>query len=64
MANEEKYPRNMLCPLVDRIIEDIDCLETQDAAERILKESSLPPEYTRRDNWREICKACKYHEKS
>jgi len=45
----------ILCPLVDKLIEVIDCIENRDLAE-----SSVPNEYKKKNNWKEICKKCKY----
>lgn len=63
MANKaHEYPARVLCPLVAREITDTECIETQDVAEKILKADVLPDEFKRHENWRDLCKACKFHE--
>ena len=50
------------CPLVDRKIEDIDCIENRDVVDDMIVESSMPDEYKRKENWKEICKKCSWHD--
>lgn len=52
---------SVLCPLVDEMIEDIDCIENRDVVDGMIVESSLPDKYKRKENWREICENCKWH---
>jgi hypothetical protein len=49
------------CPLVDEVIDDIECIETSDAVKEILKEESVPSKFKAKSNWKDICKQCKYH---
>lgn len=51
----------VFCSLVDEMIEDIDCIENRDVVDGMLVESSLPDKYKRKENWREICANCKWH---
>lgn len=51
----------ILCPLVDDIIEDIECIENRDAVDEMITEESLPNKYKRKSNWKEICRKCKWH---
>lgn len=53
--------RFVYCPLVNRKIEDIDCIENRDIVDDMIIELSLPDEYKRKKNWRDICKNCKWH---
>lgn len=53
--------RYVLCPLVDEMIEDIDCIENRDVADEMIKDSCLPQRFRRKKQWREICKECKWH---
>lgn len=46
----------IICPLVEREIDPIDCMENRD-----VKEQSIPNEYKQKENWKEICKNCKWH---
>ena len=51
----------ILCPLVDDIIEDIECIENRDVVDEMITEESLPNKYKRNSNWKEICRKCKWH---
>lgn len=51
----KKYDRWVLYPLVGDIIEDIDYIENRDIVDGMLKK------YKRKDDWKEICKKCKWH---
>ncbi len=46
----------IICPLVDREISCVDCMENCD-----VKDSSIPDEYKRKEDWKNICKACPYY---
>ena len=54
--------RYVFCPLVDRKIEDIDCVENRDVVDGMIVESSLPEKYKKKKNWKGICKNCLWHE--
>lgn len=45
------------CPLVDGLISPADCMENQD-----LREESIPEKFKKKENWKEVCKNCKYQE--
>ena len=47
--------RFVKCPLVDEMIEDIDCIENVDAVDK------LPDRFKKKDDWETICKKCKWH---
>lgn len=47
----------ILCPLVDEKITPVDCMENRDT-----RDESIPDQYKQKENWKEICKNCKYHE--
>lgn len=51
-----------ICPLVDRIIDNGDCLISQLVSEEELKPSVLDESFRQKKNWREICLSCKHHE--
>ncbi|MDE5909853.1 MAG: hypothetical protein K2H52_14080 [Lachnospiraceae bacterium] len=51
----------VMCPLVNRMIQSIDCMENSDAVDGILKKDSIPEEYKELQNWEETCKNCKWH---
>ena len=44
------------CPLVDKHISPVDCMEN-----RAIKDRYIPDEYKQKHDWKEICKKCKYH---
>lgn len=50
------------CPLVDSIIEDVECLETRDVVCKIIKDECIPEKFKQKENWHEICKKCKYYD--
>lgn len=50
-----------ICPLIDKKITTIDCMENQDSTDGFIKESSVPSAYKVKNNWKGICKKCKYH---
>ena len=51
----------VMCPLVSRMIKDIDCIENSDAVDGILKKDSIPQEYKILSDWEQICKNCEWH---
>lgn len=61
MSNRaNSYPNKVMCPLVERMIDDIDCIENQDCVNGLLK--SIPEEYTQKAHWKNICEQCPYFE--
>ena len=52
---------SVYCPLIDDVIEDIDCIENWDCIDGFIKLSSLPDKYKVKDDYRDICKRCEYH---
>ena len=57
--NDENIVTEVFCPLVDEIIEDIDCIENRDIIDGCFKMSCLPKKYKAKENFKEICKQCK-----
>lgn len=53
--------RYVLCPLVDEKIEDIDCIENREVAGGNLVENGMPKRFLKKQNWKDICKKCKWH---
>ena len=41
--------RWVFCPLMDRKIEDIDCIENRDVVDGMIIESSMPNEYKKKE---------------
>mgnify|MGYP004554342375 FL=1 len=52
---------SVLCPLIDKEIDAIDCIENRDCIDGIIKLSSLPEKYKAKKNYKEICVSCKWH---
>lgn len=49
------------CPLLKgKEIEDYECFENSEIAEKMIKETSLPQKF-KIENWREICLNCPNH---
>ena len=49
------------CPLVDELIENIDCIENRDAVDGMIKKDNVPDRFKAKVDWKEICKKCKWH---
>lgn len=58
---ENRYLDNMICPLINELIDAGECIENQDIVDMFVKDIHLPLKYKEKENWREICKNCKYH---
>ena len=54
-------PDLVMCPLVDRRIENIDCIENSDAVDGIVKKEIVPVTFKQKSGWEQICKKCKWH---
>jgi len=50
-----------MCPLVDKEIENIDCIENSDAVDGIIKKETIPERFKKKPNWEKICEKCKWH---
>ena len=46
----------IMCPLVERLITAVDCMENQG-----IKDEFVPSEYKQKEDWREVCKNCKWY---
>ena len=51
----------IFCPLIDAKIDIGECVENTDVVGGIIKEYTMPEEYKQKENWKEICKNCKYY---
>lgn len=50
------------CPLIQNENIDIgDCVVYSDIAAGMFNEECLPERFRKMDDWREVCKKCKYH---
>jgi len=54
-------PKEVYCPLVDVMIESVDCVETRDIADDHFIDSTLLARFKRKPNWQELCKSCEWH---
>ncbi len=50
------------CPILGREIDIGECVVIVDVCEGAVKECVLSREILEKNTWREICKACKYHD--
>ncbi len=50
-----EYNDFIFCPLVDKKIDVVDCMENRDT-----KEEVIPAIYKVKTNWKEICDNCPY----
>ena len=56
MAND-----NVLCPLINQQIEAADCIFVSDCVDGMIKITAMPDIYKQIDNYKDICKNCKWH---
>ena len=50
------------CPVLKKMIKDIDCIENRDIVDGNLDERFLPEGFNERRDWKGACRACKWHE--
>lgn len=54
---------SLKCPLIDDIIDPIDCIENIDIIDGFISDDShIPNEFKVKPDYKGICKKCKYHE--
>ena len=61
MESEENAPDFVFCPLVDCVIDCMDCMENSDVVKGMLPEECLLDEYKQKKNWKDICKNCRWY---
>ena len=50
------------CPLADKSIDEVDCLENIDIIDEFISnDEHIPTEFKTKDNYKDICKNCIYH---
>lgn len=59
--NKDSVVTEVLCPLADRVISDIDCIENRDIIDGFFKMECLPEEFKAKSDFKEICRKCKWH---
>ena len=53
----------LICPLVNKEIDEIDCLENMDIVDEFISdESHIHEEFKIKPDYKDICKKCKFHE--
>ncbi len=57
----DKAPDRVLCPLVDRDINDYECIENRDCVDGVIRLSSLPERFKQKEDFLDICKNCPWH---
>lgn len=58
------YDKEMMCPMIDKIIPVSECIENVDTVNGLIKETGLINQYgsSLKEDWKEICKHCKHYE--
>lgn len=51
----------IMCPLIDALIEDYECIENVDIVDGLIIETTMPEKFKAKEYWKEICKNCEYH---
>lgn len=50
------------CPLVNEEIEVGECVTTVDVCDGFVKERVLDQRILKNEDWKDVCRKCKYHE--
>ena len=56
-----EYDDRVMCPLIDEKIDPMECVDVVDCVLNPLFLNSLPEKYKAKENFKEICKQCKWH---
>lgn len=56
-----EYDDRVMCPLIDEKIDPMECVDVVDCVLNPLFFNSLPKKYKAKENFKEICKQCKWH---
>lgn len=51
----------IMCPILNKEIEDYDCMEYATIAEKLMKPGKRHIEFTKKENFRERCMKCPNH---
>ena len=59
-----EYAKEMMCPMIDKIIPVSECIENVDTVNGLIKEKGVILQYgdSLKEDWKEICKNCKHYE--
>ena len=49
------------CPLVDSLVDNLDCFKIMKVADELFIEDKVPAEFKARKEWKKICRECRYH---
>ena len=63
VSTESEYPDYVYCQLADHDIDSGDCMENRDVVAGNIMSSltqGLPEEYAVKENWKEICRNCRW----
>ena len=55
--DEKGIAKRVYCPLIDEMIEAIECLENQD-----IRAAFIPKKFKCKDNWQDICFKCPFRD--
>ena len=50
-----------MCPLIDEKIDPMECVDVVDCVLNPLFLNNLPEKYKAKENFKDICKQCKWH---
>ena len=56
-----EYDDRVMCPLIDEKIDPMECVDVVDCVLNPLFLNSLPEKYKAKENFKDICKQCKWH---
>lgn len=56
-----EYDDRVMCPLIDEKIDPMEYVDVVDCVLNPLLLNSLPEKYKAKENFKEICKQCKWH---
>jgi hypothetical protein len=51
----------IICPMINDLIEIADCVVYSDVTSGMLKDYCIPDKFKEKNNWRDICHRCNYH---
>lgn len=56
-----EYDDRVMCSLIDDKIDPMECVDVVDCVLNPLFLNSLPEKYKAKENFKDICKQCKWH---
>ena len=55
-------PTHVMCPLAAEMLSVDDGIPFQDISNGSIKDRNMPDKYKQKNNWRAICRGCKWQE--